>query len=139
MTKVALIACVSKKASNKSKAKDLYQSPLFKFNLAYAEKWQAEKVFILSAKYGLIGLEEEIEPYNQTLNTMKSIERKQWAEHVLNQLQLKTDLQKDEFLILAGENYREHLLPQIKKYNLPLRGLGIGKQLHRLKELLHDS
>lgn len=86
----------------KTKAKDLYQSSLFKYGLRYAESLKPDKIFILSAKHGLLGLEEEIEPYNQTLNKMPDNERKVWAEGVLRQLKQVSDLQKDEFVFLQG-------------------------------------
>lgn len=51
--KIGLISCVSKKLNCKTKAKDLYTSPLFKYSLAYARKLNPDKIYILSAKYGL--------------------------------------------------------------------------------------
>ena len=55
-------------------------------NLHYALKLAPDKIFILSAKYGLVGLDEEIEPYDLTLNTMLAKEIKHWADGVLHQL-----------------------------------------------------
>lgn len=129
-----LISCVSKKLDNKAKACELYISPLFKFNLKYAGRLGADRIFILSAKYGLVGLNEEIETYNQTLNNMKNDEIKAWAEKVLQKLNNVADLKKDEFIFLAGERYRKFLVPHIVNYKIPLKGLGIGKQLKFLKE-----
>jgi hypothetical protein len=63
MNKVVLISCASKKLPHKAKAKDLYISPLFKKNLAFAHFLRADKIFILSAKYGLLSLEQVIELY----------------------------------------------------------------------------
>ena len=93
MAKVVLISCVSKKLHHKSKAQDLYISPLFKKNLQYAKSLNPDKIFILSAKYGLLRLDEEIEPYDKTLNKMRSNEIKEWANSVLNQLKKLTDLE----------------------------------------------
>jgi len=132
--KVILVSCVSKKLSSKAKAKDLYVSPLFKFNLKYAKSLNPDKIFILSAKYGLIDLDEEVEPYNQTLNNMSSKEVRTWADNVLNKLKEVSDLKNDEFIFLAGERYRKYLIPKITNYKIPLKGLGIGKQLKYLKE-----
>ena len=56
MKKVTLISCVKKKLDLKSKAQDLYQSPLFKKNLAYAKQINSDEIYILSAKYGLLKL-----------------------------------------------------------------------------------
>ena len=132
MAKVVLISCVSKKLHHKSKAQDLYVSPLFQKNLQYAQSLNPDKIFILSAKYGLLRLNEEVEPYDKTLNKMRSNKIKEWANSVLNQLKQSTDLENDEFVFLAGNNYRKFLLPQIKHYNIPVQGLSIGKQLQWL-------
>ena len=132
MAKVVLISCVSKKLHHKSKAQDLYVSPLFKKNLQYAKSLNPDKIFILSAKYGLLRLNEEIEPYDKTLNKMRSKEIKEWANYVLNQLKKSNDLENDEFIFLAGYNYRKFLLTHIKHYNIPMQGLRIGKQLQWL-------
>ena len=132
--KVVLIPCASKKLKQKSKAKDLYISPLFKLSLNYAKSLNPDKIFILSAKYGLLDLEQEISPYDLTLNFMPEKEIKIWAEKVIEQLKEKVDLENDEIIFLAGEKYRKFLLPSIKSYKIPLKGRGIGKQLKFFKE-----
>jgi hypothetical protein len=130
---------VSKKRAVKSKAAELYISTLFKLNLQYARKLEPDAIFILSAKYGLIALNDEIEPYDVTLNKMRVDERKSWANLVIGQLQLQTDLQNDHFIVLAGENYRRYMLPHLESNEIPLKGLSIGKQLQYLKKLVHDG
>jgi len=132
--KIVLISCTSKKLCQKSKAQDLYVSPLFQKSLQYAKSLNPDKIFILSAKYGLLRLDEEIEPYDKTLNKMVLNEIKEWANSVINQLQIISDLNNDEFVFLAGNNYRKFLLPHIKNYKIPMHGLGIGKQLKWLTE-----
>jgi cytoplasmic iron level regulating protein YaaA (DUF328/UPF0246 family) len=132
--KIVLISCVSKKLNHKARACELYISPLFKFNLKYANKFNPDKIFILSAKYGLVKLDDEIQTYNQTLNKMKKEDIEKWSENVLEKLNSLTDLGKDEFIFLAGERYRRFIIPKISNYQIPLKGLGIGKQLKFLKE-----
>ncbi len=134
MKRIVLISCVSKKLNHKTKARDLYISPLFKLNLRYAKSLNPDKIFILSAKYGLVDLDEEIEPYDLTLNKMSSNEIRSWAEKAIGDLKNVSNLQEDEFIFLAGEKYREYLIPQIKNYKAPLKSLGIGKQLKFLTE-----
>ncbi len=131
--KIALISCVSKKLTTKAKAKELYISTLFKLNLKFAIKMKSDKIFILSAKYGLLELEDEISPYNQTLNKMNSEERKRWALLVIEKLKNKCSLKDDHFIILAGHKYRQYLLPSLSSYEIPLKGMTIGKQLQFLK------
>jgi hypothetical protein len=132
MKKIVLISCVSKKRSYKSKARDLYISPLFKKNLQYALKLEPDQIFILSAKYGLVSLDEEIEPYDLTLNTMSAKEIKDWSERVLTGLANTADLQQDQFIFLAGAKYRKYLLEHLHHYEIPFEGLTIGRQLQRL-------
>lgn len=133
---IVLISCVSQKLAQRAEAKDLYVSTLFKLNLKYAQKLDSDKIFILSAKHGLLSLEEEVDPYEQTLNTMSAIEVKQWADQVLDQIRAKCSIDETIFIFLAGERYRKYLLPHLKNVQIPLKGLGIGKQLQKLKELI---
>ena len=50
--RIVLISCVAKKKSTPAKAKDMYVSPLFKGAYSYAHKLGADRIFVLSAKYG---------------------------------------------------------------------------------------
>jgi hypothetical protein len=134
MRTIVLISCVSLKRPHKCKARDLYISALFRKNLQYALKLAPAQVFILSAKYGLVGLDDEIEPYDLTLNTMSVLEVKQWAQGVLRQLSEKADLEQDQFVFLAGAKYRKYLIPHLPHTQVPLEGLRIGEQLKRLSE-----
>lgn len=120
------------KRTQRSKAKDLYISTLFKKNLAYARRLNPDAIYILSAKYGLLDLETEIDPYNLTLNTMSANEIRSWADKVIQQLSQVANLNDDHFIFLAGMKYRKYLLPHLRSYEIPLEGLTIGRQLHAL-------
>ena len=132
--KIVLISCVSMKNNYPCKAREMYVSPLFKGAYSYAQKLNADKIFILSAKYGLLEEDTLIEPYNETLNTKKDLEIRAWADKVFAELQQKTDVKKDEFVFLAGEKYRKYLVARLTNVEIPLKGLGIGKQLAYYKE-----
>ena len=132
--RIVLISCVSKKRKLPSMAKDMYVSPLFIGAYRYARKLEADKVFILSAKHGLLEEEDWISPYDETLNTKPVSEVKEWASKVLCSLSEKSSLQDDEYIFLAGERYRKYLLDNIKHCSIPLKGLSIGKQLSFYKE-----
>lgn len=131
--KIVLISCASKKRAIRSQAKDLYISTLFELNLHYAHSLNPDGIYILSAKYGLLNLEEEVDPYNLTLNNMTRKEVENWAAQVINHLASKTDLKGDHFIFLAGNNYRKYLMPHLNSYEVPLEGMPIGKQLQFLK------
>lgn len=128
MKKIVLISCVSKKLDHKAKAQDLYISPLFKKEFEYSRLLNPDKIFILSAKYGLLELDEEIEPYDETLKDMPPNEIKEWANSVLNQLKKVSDLDNDKFIFLAGNNYRKFLVPNIKQKYIPMEHIGLFHQ-----------
>lgn len=113
MKRIVLIACVSKKRRKRSKAGKLYTSTLFKLNLLYARKLKPQNIFILSAKHGLLTLDRVVAPYDVTLNNMPVKERKAWARKVVRQIQENCDIQRDNFIFLAGERYRQNLLPHL--------------------------
>lgn len=137
--KIVLISCASKKLAYKSKAEDLYISTLFRLSFAYAKKLKPGNIFILSAKYGLLNLNDEIATYNETLNNKPVSDIKIWAEKVIFKLGKITNLQNDVFIFFAGKKYRKYILPHIKYYKIPLKGLRIGEQLRFLKNKLEQT
>jgi hypothetical protein len=112
----------------------MYISPLFRKMMAYAKTLSPKRIFILSAKYRLLTPDDLIDPYQCTLKDMKPAERRAWAEKVLSALRQNCDLDADEFVFLAGVPYRANLLPHIKHFTVPMKGLGLGKQLRWLDE-----
>jgi len=133
--RIVLISCVSQKLHHRAKVRNLYTSTLFKLSLKYAEKLAPDEIFVLSAKHGLLKLEQEIEPYEQTLNNMRSKEIKLWANNVITQIRDVCSVEDSEFTFLAGDKYRKYLLPNLRNHELPLKGLRIGEQLQKLKEM----
>lgn len=92
-------------------------------------------IYILSAKYGLVDINQTIKPYDETLSKMPIYERKKWSEKVLINLSVKCNVSSDEFIILAGKQYYEFLLGKnkISNFKLPFSSLPIGKRLQFLK------
>jgi len=136
---IVLISCVSQKLNHSDYAEKLYTSSLFKKSLAYAKSLKPNKIFILSAKYGLVNLNDKKEPYDVTLNKMTVEERKKWAKKVICQLNKTCNLNEDHFIILAGKKYREFLVKHLKSYCIPMNGLTIGKQLNFLSKKLKNN
>ena len=137
--KIVLISCASKKLAYKSKAEDLYISTLFRLSFAYAKKLKPDNIFILSAKYGLLNLNDEIAPYNETLNNKSTSDIKLWAKKVVIELEKLTNLGNDLFIFFAGKKYRKYILPHVNNYEIPLKGLRIGEQLKFLKEKIEQG
>lgn len=138
MAHIGLISCVSKKRPSAAEAKDLYDSALFAKSREFVEQ-RCESWFILSAKYGLVEPAHVIEPYEETLSTRSRRERDEWADRVWAVLRQRLR-PNDQVTILAGERYRESLVPRMTEYgchvDVPMQGLGIGRQLQWLSRQL---
>lgn len=60
-------------------------------------------------------------------------DKKVWAYKVIVKMKSKKiDLEKDEFYIFAGLEYRKYLCQKIKNYKVPLKDLSITKQMKYL-------
>ncbi len=131
MARICLVSCVSLKAKEPSRARDLYTSPLFKKASDVARR-EFDRWYILSAKYGLTDPDTVIEPYDQTLLGMTHDERLKWAQDVFREL-VRRSSPNDEITFLAGSRYRENLIPLLltrgNRVSTPMAGLGIGRQL----------
>jgi len=127
MARIALISCTSSKKTYKCAARELYsESPRFRLAYDFA-KLVADKIFILSAKYGLVLEDMIIEPYNEILKEKSTQERREWGDMVLNELNKVCDVERDEFIVLAGEVYHENLLLHLNHFWLPLKGKRQGE------------
>ena len=131
---VVFIGCVKLKQNKPCAAENMYISTLFKYGLAYAKKLKPRKIFILSAKYGVLELTDVISPYNETLNTKTKKENQLWAYKCYNQLKEKQIDFNEPVVWLCGENYRKYLMQKFANNNVPIKGLGLGNQLKFYKK-----
>lgn len=103
--------------------------------IAYGESLPRDKLFILSAKYGLLEEDDIIEPYSITLKDMSDKQILMWANKVARQLMEKCDVKEDMFYILCGERYYRYLIDRvIKNYTIWMRGKRIGYKQSFLRE-----
>lgn len=142
--RIVLISCSAKKQmlpnETTIQAKYLYISSLFRKSLQYAIQLNPHKIFILSAKFGLLRLNDYIGYYDETLNKKSVAERHIWAEQVLKQLHEEScELTKDKFIFLAGKKYYQYLIGdgRIQNYYLPYKQKKIGKILQFLNSELN--
>jgi len=133
MTTIALISCSQAKLPVPAAARFLYQGQLFHHSLIYALKRKVDHIYILSAKHGLLRWDIWVEPYDESLNDMTRSQVKDWSRKVIHDLAKLHNLETDRFIILAGQRYREFITPHLTHVEIPLKGLGIGQQIQRLK------
>jgi len=122
--KIAFIGCGKQKKRIPCKAKAMYQGILFKKALQYCQQ-NFDQVWILSAKYGLLHLEDVIEPYDLSLMSFTKEERMEWAKKVKSQL-IAREVSGD-FTFFAGKLYIEYLIGN-KPFE-DMGGMSIGKRL----------
>ena len=124
MKSIVLLMCGKNKLSQKAKAKDLYTSPRFQKSIEYAIKiTDYSNIYVLSAKHGLLGLEQEIDPYDKSIYEMSVQEKKAWADTVIKSLSNISNLREDKYIFLTDDDYSEYLLPFLVYYELPLKGI----------------
>jgi len=131
---LVLIGCVKSKLPGRHKAKELFTSPLF-----LGRRRRAEAVgvpwFVLSAKYGLLSPESEVDCYDVSLNTAGRAERRQWSANVLEQLKKAVGSLSGKVVeVHAGAAYRsyglvEGLETQGATVIVPLEHARRGEQL----------
>jgi len=129
--RIALLSCGRAKETSARRARDLYVGPVFKKSLEYASAI-ADEVLILSAKHGLVRLDQVIEPYDLKLTDMDKIARRAWGERVATSLRDHVERDGGEepcIVIVAGEDYADVLIEPIVRLGWsrpeePLRGTG---------------
>ena len=133
---IVFLSCGKTKAKYTCKACEMYQGELFKKSFAYAKKLRPRKIYILSAKYKLLELEDIISPYELTLNAMDKQQQKKWAYDVYLQLKTKGQDFEEKAVFLCGDNYRKYLMQVFKNAEVPLQGVSFGNQLKFYKQNL---
>ena len=104
---VIVIGCGKNKRKIAARASELYTSTRFKISKEIAANLNAV-YFVLSAKHGLIGPDEVVEPYDVDIHDLSAEEKKSWARSVLAQMQYSGVDQK--FVLLAEKSYVEHVV-----------------------------
>jgi len=102
------ISCVKSKRKSPAKVKDLYTSTLSQSNLQYAYHLKPDAIYILSAKYGLLGFDQIIAPYEMALNIMTEAEKRAGREWYWMYYRMRGSNDSKE-KVTIGET-----LPQIK-------------------------
>lgn len=132
---VGLVSCVKTKRDEPTVPKDLYTSAYFQKMRRYAERAH-DDWWILSAKHRLLDPDgPPIDPYEETLRNASPSERREWTTEVVAEMGEEELLGEPVvFVIHAGKDYYEHLVPKLEAHNgvkveIPTEGLQIGKKL----------
>lgn len=126
-----IVACTRQKVWGRLPARELYAtSDWFTKARDHIEARNAPWL-IISARYGLVDPEQEIDPYEQPLEGLSPKGYRELTRLVDDQIR-ERGLQGHRCVLFAGTHYRELLTPRLKArfgvIDTPLEHLGIGEQ-----------
>ena len=130
--RVAFVSCGKAKAAGPAPACDFYRGASVRLSLAYARRVvQADETYILSALYGLVTLDQVLEPYERTLMGLRQKERADWANNVTAAAAPRFRGLAVDAYFLAGADYSFPGLPGWA-WRHPLEGKTQGRRLQFL-------
>ena len=134
--RVAIIGCSKTKRPGRRKVRYLYCSARFKQSLAYALK-EYDRVYVASAKHGLLGLDQTVQSYDLSLDTLTERGQRRWALKVA--LQIRKNIPADAKLdFYCSKKYRDPLAGMLegREVAAPLAHLGRSQQMTWYKKHL---
>lgn len=135
--KVALVGCGARKRPGSHAARDLYTGSLFRAAFAHAER-TADEVYIVSALWGLVAPDAQLEAYERALDALSKPEREAWADRIVSDLAERFAGLSVRIAIYAGAAYADELEEAIRRrvtdlridsFAVPLEGLPLGRRL----------
>lgn len=125
---LVIIGCGADKLDRPAPAASLYTGQHFRVCLATALAIAPrDSVLILSARYGLLGLDDHAEPYDLTIGQPGAVSVGQLAAQARTRGQLDRPA-----VALCGKRYAALVRAVWSDVTTPLAGLGIGRQRHAL-------
>lgn len=130
---VVFIPCGKAKRVGVHEVHRLYIGSYFRLCLTVARRLTDDsRIFVLSAKHGVLKLSQRIGSYNVKITDLTKDERSEWTSKVLRVMMRLPQ----PIVLCCGENYSKGL-PGIRL--LPSRLKGIGYQVQYLQSLLKNE
>jgi cytoplasmic iron level regulating protein YaaA (DUF328/UPF0246 family) len=129
MSNSIIITCGSKKSITPSRAELMYLGSHFKRCLSWAKsKSSQDKIFILSAKYGLLKLDQKINPYDLRMGQEGCVD----FNFVKNQA-IELNIIDNQIYSTAGKEYRNILDQVFKNIKYPFFNMSMGYMAQAIK------
>lgn len=134
MSEIAVIGCSKTKAGYRCPAAEMYTGQYFRACLAGARVIAPDRVYILSAKHGLLRPSRVIDPYDLRLGRPGAVTADRLREQART-----AGLLGAPVVALCGADYVKLIEQVWEDVDAPLAGLAIGRQLHELRLLARGS
>lgn len=134
---LVIIPCGGKKATTAQPASLMYRGPYFTVCLNYARFLASDDhIRILSSKYGLLPLKQEISPYEMRINEKETISDSELRNQAINQ----GLVDESDVIIVAGVLYAAKVLKIWPHAQTPLMGKGkMGEQMKYMNQQMELS
>jgi len=130
---LVLISCVKDKLPHPAPAVELYRGFFFTSSLRYALSLGPDAIYILSGKYGLLALDDPVEPYDLNLGEQPQAYRDEWSARVMAALRRVSQPAVDHYILLVEPPYRDGLIPHLGHVSIPFAGLNLAEQEERYR------
>lgn len=129
---IYIISCGSKMKPGLHRACDLYEGSLFKSNLRWVRSVcdDLERVFILSAKHGLVRANKRLTCYNLKMGDPGSVT----VDTLKAQIRELGFLQSTPVVVLAGASYLGMLRKVFSNITCPVDGMSMGYMMQWAKQ-----
>lgn len=141
MRTVAIIPCTNQKSNIAGPAREVWIGNHFQLTLAHAEMWYDE-VLVMSYKYGFIGPDFYIEPYDVNIAYASAGDRLRWWIQLREQIMKlsQEDPPPDLVAMYTGKYEEERIIREFVRAGLrnvikPWRGARIGERM----QLIYDN
>lgn len=127
---MVIVTCGARKGTLPAQAADLYTGPYYRACMRYAQVIAPpERIRILSAKHGLLRLDDVTAPYEQTLGQPGAIA----PSAVRLQASQQNIIGEQQVVVLGGSNYVALARKVWPHATAPLAGMRMGNQMRWLK------
>ena len=136
---VALLSCTKEKLNKRCSVIDMF-SVCKEFKAAYSyANLVADKIFVLSSKYGLLESDDEIDPITENMALKPPYEKRLWAVSVIDKLTRSCSPEEDEFLIFAEKEYFEYLTGEFRNVRFPLENVPEDEKCKKLMKMKKEE
>ena len=129
MTWIVVLSCGDRKAGSPRPAYLLYTGTAFISNLTWARSvMPLSRIYILSAKHGLIPSSQEIAPYDLKMGSRGSA-----SSDMIKAQALILGVSKASICFIGGQSYYETLRHAFDRVEHPTKGLTMGYRAQWMK------